>query len=297
MNSFDDIFDAPQYRSSRNDKPFDKAAWGERKQAERQAVYDLADTTAMAVAEDGGKFQQYLDVQARFGRYTATNALLIMAQMPQATKVKDFDGWKDSGASIKKHQKGVSILEPGDEYVREDGSRGTSYNVKKVFDISQTTARAAKPAPAVDERTLLKALIRNPPVPIQTVDELQGNMGALYDHNQQVIFVRRGMSAPDIFRSVSKELAHAELAASNEGYTRKGAALAAYSVSYMLCRQHGIDVSGYDFSRAPDSFRDADPQTVRTALTEIRDTADDISKRMNRALEQNKAPKAKGQER
>lgn len=149
----------------------------------------------------------------------------------------------------------------------------------------------------MDDRALLKALIRNPPVPIQTVDELQGNMGAIYDHNQQVIFVRRGMSAPDIFRSVSKELAHAELAAANEGYTRKGAALAAYSVSYMLCRQHGIDVSGYDFSRAPDNFRDADPQTVRAALTEIRDTADDISKRMNRALKQNKAPKAKGQER
>lgn len=36
------------------------------KQAERQAVYDLADTTAEAVSADGSKFQAYLDVQTRF---------------------------------------------------------------------------------------------------------------------------------------------------------------------------------------------------------------------------------------
>ena len=68
--------------------------------------------------------------------------LLILAQKPDATQLKDFDGWKDAGASIKRQQKGISILEPGEEYEREDGSIGTSYNVKRVFDISQTTARA-----------------------------------------------------------------------------------------------------------------------------------------------------------
>ena len=48
---------------------------------------------------------------------------------------------------------------------------------------------------------------------MQMVDDLPNHMGALYDHDQQVIFVRRGMEASDIFRSVSKELAHAEIAA------------------------------------------------------------------------------------
>lgn len=60
-----------------------------------------------------------------------TNALLILAQMPEATQLKDFDGWKDAGASIKRQQKGISILEPGEEYTREDGTIGTSYNVKR----------------------------------------------------------------------------------------------------------------------------------------------------------------------
>lgn len=298
MSNFDDIFDTQSARKNLNDQPFDKDAWAEKKQAERKAVYDLADSTAEVVSMDGGRYRDYLDVQARFDRYSATNALLILAQMPQATQLKDFDGWRDASASIKKQQKGISILEPGEEYDREDGTKGTSYNVKKVFDISQTTARAkAQPTVSVDDRLLLRALINNPPVPMQTVDALPNNMGALYDHEQQVIFVRRGMTADDIFRSVSKEVAHAELAAVNDNYTREGAAFAAYSVSYMLCRKNGIECGGYDFGRLPDDFRDADPQSVRATLTEIRDTASEISARMARVLEQSKAPKSKEQER
>ena len=66
MSNFDDIFEASESRMNLSDQPFDKEAWAEKKQAERQAVYDLADTTAEAVSADGGKFQAYLDVQTRF---------------------------------------------------------------------------------------------------------------------------------------------------------------------------------------------------------------------------------------
>lgn len=298
MSNFDDLFDAQGSQPYPGGQSFDKDAWAEKKKAERQSVFDLADSTAGAVCTDGNKFREYLDLQARFDRYSATNALLILAQMPQATQVRDYDGWKDSGISVKRCPKAISILEPGDEYQREDGSIGTYYNVKRVFDVSQTTARGkVQPAVSTDGRLLLKALIHRPPVPMQMVDDLPNHMGAYYDHDQQVIFVRRGMDAPDIFRSVSKELAHAELAAVDVEYTREGAAFAAYSASYLLCRKYGIDASGYDFSRLPDSFRESDPQSVRAALSEIRDTAGEISGRMARVLEQSKQPKSKEQER
>lgn len=298
MSNFDDLFTAQGGQAYQSGQSFDKDAWAEKKKAERQALYDLADSTAEAVSADGGKFRSYLDVQARFDRYSATNALLILAQMPQATQLRDYDGWKDLGVSVKRHPTSISILEPGDEYKREDGSIGTYYNVKKVFDVLQTTMRG-KPQPTVsmDDRLLLKALIHRPPVPMQTVDDLPNHMGALYDHDQQVIFVRRGMEASDIFRSVSKELAHAEIAAAGGDYSRQDAAFAAYSASYLLCRKYGIDASGYDFSQLPDSFREGDAQSVRAALTEIRDTAGEISGRMSRVLEQNKAPRTKEQER
>ena len=72
---------------------------------------------------------------------------------------------------------------------------------------------------------------------------------------------------------------------------------AAYSVSYMLCKEYGMDTGGYDFSRLPDGFRESDAQGVRATLSEIRDAAANISGRMTRALEQNRQPKSKEQER
>lgn len=293
MSNFDDIFDTPAAHPDEQDfenQPFDKDAWKEKKQAERDQVYALVDSTAEAIAQDGGKFQEYLDVQSHFDRYSVGNALLIAAQMPKAVQLRDFDSWKESGASIKKQQKAISILEPGEEYTRDDGSTGVSYNVKKVFDISQTTAKSqAKPTVSRDDRLLLKALINHPPVPIQTAADLPDNVGAYYDHEQQVIFVKKGMDASNIFRSVSMELAHAELAQGSEDYSRPEAGFKAYCASYMLCKKNGVDVGGYDFKTLPDSFKSMEAQEIRAELSSAKESVDNISMRMSKVLEQSKS--------
>lgn len=85
MNGFDDIFDKAPVRQEQENQPFDKNAWSEKKKADRQAVYDLADTTAQIVGGDSKRFQSYLDMQIRFARYSTTNVLLILAQKPDAT--------------------------------------------------------------------------------------------------------------------------------------------------------------------------------------------------------------------
>ena len=297
MSNFGDLFDA-QSRQGQEDHPFDKEAWAEKKQAERQEVYELADATTQEVAADGDKYTAFLDVKSRLIHYSATNALLVLAQRPLATQLRDFESWKAEGVSIKRNESHIKILEAGDNYERPDGSIGTSWNVKRVFDVSQTNSRQSqRPTPQVGDRQLLQALIHKSPVSIRGVNELPNNMGAYYDHEQDVIFVRRGMEAHDIFRSLSKEIAHAELAGADSNYTRAGAGFAAYSISYVVCKRYGVDVSGYDFSRLPDSFRDADPQSIRATLNEISDVAKDMTGRMSRALEQNKPPRTKGQER
>lgn len=298
MSSFDDIFSNQSDSSKWSRQPFDKEGWAAKKQEERQELYALADATALKVSQDGAEFQKYLDLQARFERYSATNALLVLAQMPGASQLKDFDGWKEAGASVQRKAISVKILEPGKEYTRDDGTRGTLFEVKRVFDISQVKIRKTlAPDIKYDDRLLLKALIHHSPVPIQTVESLPNNMGALYDHDQQVIFVCKGMGAEDIFRSVSKELCHAQIAGMQENYNRSAAAFAAYSASYLLCKKYGVDVTDYNFSRLPASFREQDARGVRDSLTEIKDTANQISSRMYRALEQNRSPKSKEQER
>ncbi len=299
MNSFDDIFEpAPQ------SEEFDKEAWAAQKKAERDEVYALADATAEEVCKDSGKFRDYLDVQANFRHYSATNALLILAFNKDARKLGDKDYWRDQGVYIKRQEFGrpIKIIESNGEYTRDDGSIGVSYNIKKVYDISQTTSRIkAQPPVSYDERALLNALIYKHPVPIQSVDDLPDDMGALYDHDQKAIFVCRGMGASDLFYEVAKALAHAELAMTSEDYSYSNADFKAHCVSYILCKEFGIETDNLSFSPAdfdiPKELSEAEPQEIRTELAEIRDTAYDISARMARSLEQNKAPRYKEQER
>ena len=294
MSNFDDIFEpTPQAED------FDKEAWAAKKKAERDEVYALADATAEEVCTDGGKFRDYLDVQANFRHYSATNALLILATKPDARRLGDKDFWRDQGVYIKRQEFGrpIKIVESNGEYTRDDGSIGVSYNIKRVYDISQTTSRMrAQPPVSHDARALLGALIYKKPVPIQSVDELPDGMGALYDPEQQAIFVCRGLPANDLFCSVSKSLAEAELVRAGDS-TPETADFKAKAVSYILGKQFGVDVSRYAFDDIPADLQEADPQTLRVELSDIRDTAFDISARMARALEKSKAPRHTEQER
>ena len=295
MSNFDDIFEsAPQTDE------FDKEAWAAKKKAERDEVYALADATAEAVCADGSKFRNYLDVQATFRNYSATNALLILATKPDARRLGDKDFWRDQGVYIKRQEFGrpIKIVESNGEYTRDDGSIGVSYNIKRVYDISQTTARTRAPQAVFhDARALLNALIYKRPAPVQSVDELPNGMDAVYDREQNAVFVRRGLSANDLFCGLSKALAQAELARTGEEYTEENAGFKAQCVSYILGKEFGVDVSGYAFEAPADFLRTDDPQTIRAELTDIRDTAYDISARMMRSLEQSKAPRQSEQER
>ena len=243
MSNFDDIFEpAPQAED------FDKEAWAAKKKAERDERYATADATAEEICTDGGKFRDYLDVQAKFHRYSATNALLILHDNKNASKLGDKDFWRDQGVYIKRQEFGrpIKIVESNGEYTRDDGSIGVSYNIKRVYDISQTTARTTAPqAVSHDARALLNALIYKRPAPVQSVDELPNGMDAVYDREQNTVFVRRGLSANDLFCGLSKALVQAELARTGEEYTEENAGFKAKCVSYILGKEFGIDVSGY----------------------------------------------------
>lgn len=295
MSNFDDIFEpTPQTED------FDKEAWAAKKKAERDEVYALADATAEEVCTDGGKFRNYLDVQANFRHYSATNALLILATKPDARRLGDKDFWRDQGVYIKRQEFGrpIKIVESNGEYTRDDGSIGVSYNIKRVYDISQTTSRMRAPQPVShDTRALFNALIYKRPVDIRSVDELPNDASAIYDHEQKVIFVCRGLDAGNLFCGLSKALAEAEIAMTSDEYIPDNAGYKAHCVSYILGKEFGVEVSDYNFGNPSEFLRTDDPQEIRAELSEIRDTAYDISARMARSLEQNRAPRHTEQER
>lgn len=258
----------------------------------RNRCYEMSEQITAAVATDGQAFENYLQVQSRFDRYTANNALLIMAQRPDAEKLGDYGYWRDQGAYVKRteRQNPVLIMEPGKEYEREDGSIGTYYNAKKLYDISQITIREKPQQAAVDEKLLIRALISNPPVNIVGAepDQMPEDKGALFEPEENCIYVRKGMNAQEIFRSLTPELALAGFAEGDKNYDRNEDAFHAYRVSYMLCKKYGIETQGFDFSHVPEYFEGMEPQEVRGELSKARDAANAISFRMAKVLDQSR---------
>lgn len=257
----------------------------------RNRCYELAEQMTAAVATDSQTFQNYLDVQSKFDRYTANNALLILAQRPEAQKLGDYGYWRDQGAYVKRHEKKspILILEPGKEYEREDGSIGTYYNAKKLYDISQTTMKEmAQPQENLDDRTLIRALVSNSPASIVLAepDQMPEGKGALFTPEENCIYVRKGMDAKSIFLSLSPELALAGFADGNKMYDREADTFHAYCASYMLCKKYGIDTQYFDFSHAPEFFENMEPQEVRAELAKAQESFKNINARMEKSLQQ-----------
>jgi hypothetical protein len=276
-------------------RPFDKAEWAAQKQAERKAAYELIDTTCDQMAADGGAFRQYLDVQGRFDRYSVNNAILVSAQKPEATQLKDYSSWKQSRIYVNKDAQKVTILEPSKEYTRDDGSKAVSYNAKVVYDISQTSAKDRQEAKEPKTmRELVAAMIDASPVGFQPVEELE--VPAFYDGSQQVIFVRQGLSEEQLFVSMSKEVA-AAVFDFKHNESRDASEFKAYCVAYMVSSRYGVDTRGFSFDKLPKELAEMDTQVFKGELGSMRDVLGEIQGDMYKSMEKNKPPKSKEQER
>ena len=290
MSEFDDIFNSPKKESEEiSVQPFDKEEWAQQKKAEREHAYELIDQAAEFIAHDGSYVQAYLDLQSRFPRYSVGNILLIASQKPDSTKLADYKTWKEEGVFIKRGETGIVILEPGNEYTREDGSIAVSYNAKRVFDITQTTSKMP-PEPEVhrDDRLLLKALIYNAPceIKLDAPDEFPNNMAARYDSENHTIYVARGQKAPVLFREIARELARAHM--DRDGYSGNTGMFTATCVSYLLCRRNNMEVDSFSFADLPESLSKLEPKEVRAELGKARDLFNTVSADMERLFERQK---------
>lgn len=295
MNDFEQIL-ANANGNTQEKKPFDKNTWKEKKQQERQEVYDLMDKMADEIKSDVNKYKEYLNVQGRFDKYSVGNALVITASNPNATQLKEFDDWKESGAFIKKGENGIKILEPGDSYTRADGSSGTSYNVKKMFDISQTTSNQKPRTISYDDKVKLTALLKDCPVDVKIVDMIPNSDNiAEWNKNDNALYVKQGGETPEIFKQIARELTRVGL--EETGNTELDN-FKCISSSYMLCKKYGIDVSNININSIPEAFKNMSASEVRNELTSMRSVMQDINTRMSAYFETiSKTPKNKEHER
>lgn len=266
------------------EKEFNVEEYKAKKRAELDNAYEMLKEETEAIVFDKTEFMKYLDTQAKFNMYSVSNALLIVKQNPEAMQLKTFDDWKSKNVMINKGEKGISIIEPT-EFAKSDGSKGTGYNVKKLFDVSQTTGMPKDSYfKNVSDRQLLKALISKSPVTIEAVDVIDGEHNAIFDIRNQKVFVKRGLEPDVFFRDVSIELAHAEFAADNYDYNRSENEYKARIASYMLCKRYGIDTNGIEVE-LPEAYQEMKYKDIRSELNTVRKAMNEINGRMNRAIE------------
>ena len=276
-------------------KPFDKEQWAAQKQAQRKEAYELIDNTCSEMMISGDSFRQYLDVQGRFDRYSVNNAILVSAQMPEATQLKEKAAWKQSRVYVNKDAQKVVILEPSKEYTREDGSKAVGYNAKEVYDISETSAKDRQEAQEKKSmRELVSALIDASPVPFVPVADLE--MPAYYDSEQQSIFIRTGLNEEQLFVSMAKEVS-AAIFDFKHNESREASEFKSYCVAYMVSSRYGVDTRGFNFSRLPKELAETDTQAFKGELGSMRDVLGEIQSEMYKSMEKNKPAKSKEQER
>lgn len=266
-----------------------KEEFAARKKAEKEAVYDTIDDSITEMMNDDESFISYLDFQSRMDFYSASNAILIMSRCPDATLLKSADSWNELDVKINKGEKAIRILEPIED-VDKNGEQRTFYNVKNVFDISQTNAEPKPPQKAESNpKVLAVSLMETAPMQKVNAAELPIPYStAFYDHDNNKLMVKKGSNPISVFRDVARELALAEIAQGCDEYKRKECLPSANCAAYMLCQKYGIDNSDMNVTAAKQEWAGLENKEIRSRLAMANDGLYSVGKNLYIQLQKEK---------
>ena len=263
MAKLDDLIQQKQQRDE---------DWKAKKTAEREELGQLSDDAVMHVTSEPGAYLHYLDTQAINPRYSASNVMLAMAQNPDITYINSLESWGRLGRSVNREESGLKIR-VSDPYVK-DGRQYHGYKIGRVFDITQTHGKAAPPAMTLRDNTpemdaALRRLLDSAGVPVVTNDAMYQD--AFYDPKTQSIVVSTRLSDSKIFAALAREIVHAGI--HDRGrypyYSREGCAMDAECVSYMLCRNFGVDIPQPNVSGVRQAFDGMEAQDRRSVVDSL----------------------------
>lgn len=270
MENYDNLF---EQQPEQKEQPFDREAWAEQKREQRQELYDLIDEMSEKTLADPSVLSDYLNMQARLGKTSVANTLLVVAQKPDATFIANYDDWQKRGRSVKRGEKGTMVLEANGEYERPDGTMGVNFDVKRVFDISQTYGKPVRERPNPPIKTALKAITTNVPVPVKLSESVSQSVGAMYSEKDNTVYVARGVEGNELFFALSRELARAH--SGQETFICDCAA-------NIACLRYGVPAKYCD--RIPDEIASLESRDKRSALNIVREAACEITERVDRNL-------------
>jgi hypothetical protein len=229
-----------------------------REEARAEQLIELHQQLTAGVVElvNGEAWQAMLAAAARFHTYSWRNCLLILAQMPTATRVAGYRAWQGLGRQVRKGERGIAVIAPV-TYRRndEDGKAADvedstareirGWKIEHVFDISQTDGEplahievpnVGGEAPqglwdglAAQVTTAGFTLVRQP-----TPGRPSAN-GSM-TRSEMIIRVREDLGAAQACKTLAHELAHVELGHGTASCTdsRCQAEVEAESVAYVV---------------------------------------------------------------
>ena len=252
----------------------------------RRRIDDSLGTLARAVDDvrASDTFKQYLDVQAKFHRYSWHNTMLIAMQRPEASQVAGYRAWQKLGRQVCKGERGITIFAPC-PWKREtdDGEteQGIFFRAVHVFDVGQTDGPELPTVDVPDVESTADALLAD----LVRVADGRGIRVTFGPLSGGLFGVSKGGSV-DVdnthptgqqAKTLAHELAHEALHKSKEQRdtmpekTRTVAELEAESVAYVVCTHFGLDVE-VRASRYI-ALWDGDAKALRASLERIANTA------------------------
>lgn len=309
-----------------------KIDWIESRDKRADELHQITDKLEKGVKDvfQSDKYKQFLNVMAKFPRYSVNNTMLIMMQRPDAQLCQSFTGWKQMGRYVKKGEKGISILAPAPYKIEREQTKLDekgrpvfdadgepvkekvevtirAFKVVKTFDLSQTDGKELPtigPSELVGNiegyPKLLQALQEISPVPV-SFELIDGDAKGFYHLEDKKIVVQDGMSEVQTIKTLLHEMAHQKLHDKDnvpeaKDISRNGKEVEAESVAYVVCQHYGINTSDYSFSYVAGWSEGKETPELKASLDKIRQTASEFIYQIDQKMEVLMADKHQVQE-
>jgi antirestriction protein ArdC len=254
----------------------------------------LATLTEALKAGKSEALTTYLEVMARFTKYSWNNTLLIAIQRPSATRVAGFRAWLGLGRHVRKGEKGIAILAPvickrrrtDEQRDKADESSDTAtaerhlvaFRIAHVFDLAQTEGQGLPEFATVQGEprqtlTSLKDFIASQGIALEYDDAIAPARGISQGGTIKLL---PEMAPAEEFSTLVHELAH-EILHKFDRRTQTTKTIReteAEAVAFVVCQAIGLDTN----TAAADyiALYNGDTATLSASLQLIQTTAADI---------------------
>jgi hypothetical protein len=205
-------------------------------------------------------FKQYLETMSKFWKYSYHNQLLIVHQMPKASRVAGFRKWKELGRWVRKGSKAIRILAPRFQKTAELDEKSGELIEKEevvdfipvpVFDISQTEG---EPLPEVEitvkgdnYKGFLDSLVEFCKSKKIKVDFKALRVNGLYGYSKGgQIAVTNTESINTQVNTMIHEVAH-EILHIRKTLSKQRTEIQAEGVAYVVTKHFGMENKSYNY--------------------------------------------------